>query len=355
MIDFLVIGGGIAGVSAAARLSEMGSVTLLEAEDALAYHASGRSAAMFEQNYGRPSTIALNKASRQFHQDAGVLGPRGLLLVGQEKEADAFARDISAMQLDQISAAEAKALFPTLNDVVDRAGYDAHAWDIDTDMLIQTFARTTRANGGTIIPKARVSEIRRTASGWDIVASGQTYAARMIVNAAGAWVDEVAKLAGVAPLGFKPMRRSMARVPAPHGYDVSGWPMIFGPGENWYAKPDAGALIISPAEEDLVTPHDAYAEDMVLAEGIARYEAYVTTPVTRLLSSWAGLRTFAPDRTLVLGRHNDAPDFIWCAGQGGYGMQSAPAASQLLADIIGDRPTALDKETVAALSPCRFA
>jgi glycine/D-amino acid oxidase-like deaminating enzyme len=131
--------------------------------------------------------------------------------------------------------------------------------------------------------------------------------------------------------------------------------MMFGPGEDWYVKPDAGALIVSPAEEDLTTPHDAYADDMVLAEGLARYEAYVTTPVTRLLSSWAGLRTFAPDRTLVLGRHNDDPDFIWCAGQGGYGMQSAPAASLLLADLIGGRAPELDAAIIAALSPQRFA
>jgi len=135
---------------------------------------------------------------------------------------------------------------------------------------------------------------------------------------------------------------------------VSSWPMLFGPGETWYAKPDAGALLVSPADEDLVEPHDAFADDMVLAEGFARYEAHVTEPVTRLLSSWAGLRTFAPDGTLVIGPDPSRPDFIWCAGQGGYGMQSSPGASQLLADLVASRPSALQDKSIAALSPNRF-
>ncbi|WP_400085994.1 NAD(P)/FAD-dependent oxidoreductase [Yoonia sp. R78084] len=356
MIDFLVIGGGIAGVSAAARLSELGSVTLLEGEDALAYHASGRSAALFEQNYGKPSTVALNKASHAFHKAADVLSPRGLMLIGDADTAAAFAADQKAMHLDSITVAEAKAMIPILDDrVVDRAAYDTAASDIDTDKLVQTFARMARKNGATISTKARVASISRNATGWTVDAGTETFEARHLVNAAGAWVDEIAVMAGITPLGFTPLRRSMARIPAPGGHDVSGWPMIFGPGENWYAKPDAGALIVSPAEEDPVTPHDAYADDMVLAEGVARYEANVTEPVTRLLSSWAGLRTFSRDRTLVLGRDSGDPSFIWCAGQGGYGMQSAPAASQLLYDLIAGAPSELPKDTVAALSPQRFA
>jgi glycine/D-amino acid oxidase-like deaminating enzyme len=176
----------------------------------------------------------------------------------------------------------------------------------------------------------------------------------MIVNAAGPWVDEVAAMAGVRPLGFTPLRRSMARIPAPGGHDVSRWPMIFGPGEDWYAKPDAGALIVSPAEEDLMAPHDAWADDMVLAEGLARYEAFVTEPVTRLLASWAGLRTFAPDRAMVIGRDPGEPSFLWVAGQGGQGFQSCAAAAQLVADLVAGRAPVLGAATVAALSPARF-
>lgn len=180
------------------------------------------------------------------------------------------------------------------------------------------------------------------------------YEGRVLVNAAGAWVDIIAELAGIAPLGFSPQRRSMARIPAPGGHDVSEWPMIFGPREDWYTKPDAGALIVFPGDEDPAVPHDAYADDMVLAEGLARYEANVTEPVTRLLRSWAGLRTFAPDRTLVLGPDAHDAGFIWCAGQGGYGVQSSPAASQLLADLISGAPSEVPANAVAALSPSRF-
>lgn len=355
MIDFLVIGGGIAGISAAARLSELGSVTVLEMEDALAYHASGRSAALFEENYGKPSTVDLNKASKGFHVSAGVLSPRGLMLVGSAETAAQFAADQATMKLETLDLADAVAMVPILDaQVIDRAAYDPEAWDIDTDKLVQTFARMARANGGTIVTKAPVSAIRRTDTGWEVIANGETYESRHIVNAAGAWADKIAEMAGIAHMGLKPLRRSMARIPAPGGHDVSSWPMLFGPGEDWYAKPDAGALIVSPAEEDLVEPHDAYADDMVLAEGLARYEANVTEPVKRLISSWAGLRTFTPDRTLVLGPDPAERSFIWCAGQGGYGMQSSPAASQLLADLVSGRAPELAEETVAALTPDRL-
>ena len=355
MIDFLIIGGGIAGISAAARLSTLGSVTLLEREDALAYHASGRSAALFEEHYGKPSTVALNRASRDFHRSADVLSPRGLLLVGNKAQADLFAADVQAMQMDEISVDAALALIPVLNTAhVDRAAYDPDAWDIDTDRLIQTFARQARNNGATIQTKAAVTSITRTQAGWAVSTHSGKYEARNLVNAAGAWVDVVARMAGVAPLGFQPLRRSMARIPAPGGHDLRAWPMVFGTGEGWYAKPDAGALIVSPAEEDPVDPHDAYADDMVLAEGLARYESNVTTPVTRLLASWAGLRTFAPDRNLVLGPDPAHPGFIWCAGQGGYGMQSSPGASQLLADLVSGTAPAIAEDMVAALRPDRL-
>lgn len=355
MIDFLIIGGGIAGTSAAARLSGLGSVTLLEGEDALAYHTSGRSAALFEQNYGKPSTVDLNKASRAFHDDSGILSPRGLMLVGSADTADAFALDQKQMQLDSISISEAKAMVPILDEAtVDRAAYHSSAWDMDTDKLIQTFVRIARRNGATVSAKLHVKSVTKTDSGWSVQAGAQIFEARNLVNAAGAWVDEIATMAGVDPLGFAPLRRSMARIPAPGGHDVSSWPMMFGPGEEWYAKADAGALIVSPAEEDLTTPHDAFADDMVLAEGLARYEANVTEPVTRLLSSWAGLRTFSRDRALVLGPDVGEPSFIWCAGQGGYGMQSSPAASQLLADLVGGTASELSASTIAALSPKRF-
>ena len=159
----------------------------------------------------------------------------------------------------------------------------------------------------------------------------------MLVNAAGAWADDIARLADIAPIGLTPKRRSMARVAAPEGYDPRDWPMVIGAGESWYMKPDAGALLISPADAEPAEPHDAWADDMVLATGIAGWEAHVTTPVTRMIANWAGLRTFSPDGNLVIGPAPEDPAFLWCAGQGGYGFQTAPAASRLLADLAGGR------------------
>ena len=357
MTDFLIIGGGIAGVSAAARLSHLGSVVLLEAEPALAHHASGRSAALYEPRYGLAPVVELSLASGDYFRSApNILSPRGMMILGKAGEDAAFAHDIASMELPEVSVDEARALVPILNpQVVKRAAKADHAWDIDTDLLLQGFAREARQNGAQLLTSARVTAIGKTATGWQLQTSAGDFAATTLINAAGAWVDEVAKLAGVEPLGFQPNRRSMARIPAPAGLDVSGWPMMFGCGETWYAKPDAGALIVSPAEEHPMPPHDAWADDMVLAEGLARYEEMVTEPVTRLISNWAGLRTFSPDRSLVIGRDVDQPDFFWLAGQGGYGFQSAPAASQLAADLLGEGRSPLGASLIAALSPARFA
>lgn len=354
--DFLIIGGGIAGISAAARLSVLGSVIVLEAEEALAHHASGRSAALFEPRYGAPAVVGLSMASEaHFRSVPGVLSPRGLLLLAKADGAEAFEHDLVDMAFDRISVEEARAIVPILNpDTVAMAGYAAHAEDVDTDLLIQGFAREAKGRGARIVTRARVSAIARDGAGWRVTSGAGEFTARMIVNAAGAWVDEVARMAGVRPLGFTPYRRSMARIPAPGGHDVSKWPMMFGPGEDWYAKPDAGALIVSPAEEDLMEPHDAWADDMVLAEGLARYEEMVTEPVTRLLASWAGLRTFSPDRVLVIGPDVREPSFFWLAGQGGYGFQTCAAASLLAADLIGGRVSELEARLVAQLSPARF-
>ena len=354
--DFLIVGGGIAGVSAAARLSELGRVILLEAEDTLAHHASSRSAALFEPRYGAPPVVGLSLASEAYFRSVpGALSPRGLMLVAKADARDGFEHDLKAMEFDRITVAEAMDIVPILNPgVVALAGYASHAEDVDTDLLIQGYAREAKARGALVATRARVTGIVRDRAGWRVTTPMSEFTARIVVNAAGAWVDEVATMAGVRPLGFTPYRRSMARIPAPGGHDVSRWPMMFGPGEDWYAKPDAGALIVSPAEEHLMQPHDAWADDMVLAEGLARYEDMVTQPVTRLLASWAGLRTFAPDRVLVIGPDPREPSFFWLAGQGGYGFQTCPAASQLAADLIAGRDTAIDPDLVTALSPARF-
>lgn len=357
MTSALVIGGGIAGVSAAARLSEHCDVTVLEAEPALAYHASGRSAALFEQNYGAPTTVALNKASAAYHFEAngGYTSPRGLLIAARTDERDGFQADLTTMGVNEISPAEAFSMVPVLDPAeVAFAGYHEAAYDLDTDRMVQDFARMVRSNGGQVLTGTPVTKITPQGAGWRVESGDRSFSCDHLVNAAGAWADVIATMAGVTPIGLQPLRRSMARIPAPGGHDVTGWPMFFGVGETWYAKPDAGALLVSPADEDPVEPMDAWPDDMVLAEGLARYEALVTTPVTRLLASWAGLRSFSPDRNLVLGLDPDVASFTWCAAQGGYGFQTAPAASQLVADLTLGRRPSLPADLVAALSPARF-
>lgn len=356
--DFVIIGGGIAGISAAARLSHLGSVTLLEAEANLAHHASGRSAALYEPFYGLAPIVVFSHASGDYlhRANGGVLTPRGMMIVAGPDEQEVFTRDIAVMDLAPISIAEARAHMPILNpETVAYAGWADHAWDIDTDLLIQNFLREARGNGAVVMTGAKVSGLEKTGAEWLAKTAQGDVRGRVLINAAGAWADEVAQMAGMAPLGFTPMRRSMARIPAPGGLDVSRWPTVFGAGETWYCKPDAGALIVSPAEEHPTTPHDAWADDMVLAEGLARYEERVTEPVTRLLASWAGLRTFSPDRVPVIGRAPSDPSFFWLAGQGGYGFQSAPAISQFVADLLAERSPGIDDATIASVSPRRFA
>lgn len=353
MTDFIVIGGGIAGLSVGARLAALGQVLLLERETALGYHASGRSAAMFEETYGLPTTQALNRASRATFDAAEVLGPRGLMMVGTAATAEAYRQDCVEMRLEEIGADAARARVPILAPRVDRAAYHADAWDIDTDRLLQYFSKILRGNG-RIETGVDVGGIERLRAGWRVTAQGRDWTAPVLVNAAGAWADTVAGLAGIAPLGLVPCRRSMARLAAPGGQDVTGWPMLFGPGESWYAKPDAGALIVSPAEEDPMPPMDAYADDLVLAAGLDRYQAHVTPEVTRPLATWAGLRSFAPDRQLVLGPEPGVPSFVWCAGQGGYGFQTSGAASQLVADRIAGHAPEIGAEVAAALDPGRL-
>ena len=356
--DFLIIGGGIAGVSAAAELAPLGRVLLIEAEAQLAYHASGRSAALFEPRYGNAAVVALTAATGPHLRavgDGGVLAPRGLMIVARADEAAAFAADVVAMHLHPISPDEACARVPALDRaaVAFAAAHD-DAHDIDTDRLIQHLARTARAAGAELRTGARVRELTRAGAHWQADAAGEGVRARIVVNAAGAWADRIALLAGVRPMGLVPHRRSIARIAAPGGHDTCGWPMLFGPGESWYAKPDAGALIVSPADEEPTEPHDAWPDEMVLAEGLARWQAVARPAVTRPIATWAGLRTFAPDRALVIGPDPAEPTFFWLAGQGGYGFQTSLGAAALLRDrVAGVRP-ALDPALVAALSPDRL-
>ena len=357
MWDFLVIGAGIAGISSAARLSSYGSCLVLERENCMAYHTSGRSAALYEVNYGSPSTIALAKAGRKDFDSllSGVLSPRGFMLLCLRGEETQYESDLEQMNLTQISMSEAVDMVPILNEKdVLRAAVSGTAQDIDTDMMIQKFARILRDNGGQIETNHEVKLIKKMSDGWQLDTDQGSFMTKLLINAAGAWGDEIAEMANIPKIGLMPMRRSVARLSPPSNLDVKDWPVLFGPGERWYAKPDAGGLIVSLAEETPSPPMDAWAHELDLAEALARYQDYVTEPVTRPVASWAGLRTFAPDRNLVLGPAQNDSSFIWAVGQGGYGFFTAPAASQFIADVAVGKEPNFDSKTLSDLSPSRF-
>ncbi|MAT88911.1 MAG: glycerol-3-phosphate dehydrogenase [Aestuariivita sp.] len=357
MNDIVIIGGGIAGISAAARLAPSADVIVLEAERQLAYHASGRSAAAFIKDYGNSVVRALNAASVEYLTSAngGVLGARGMMMLGKAIERKNFLVEADDFGLAEISIGEAKQKVPLINHhLVKYAAYREDVSDIDTDLLFQNFLRIARSNGAKVQTDAQVTNIRFENGLWHLTTANQTYSAKVLVNASGAWVDQIAEMAGIEPLGFTPYRRSIARIPVPGGYDPSNWPLLDGVKESWYAKPDAGQLIVSPADEDPVLPQDAWADDIILAEGLSRFEEMMSKPVERVTSNWAGLRTFAPDRTLVIGRSSENPEFFWIAGQGGYGFQTAAAVSQLSSDLILGHVVELDDHLCQALSPDRF-
>ncbi|MEM1299303.1 MAG: FAD-binding oxidoreductase [Pseudomonadota bacterium] len=361
--DVLVIGAGMAGSGAAARLAAGGAkVTVLEMEDRPAYHTTGRSAAVFILNYGNAVIRALNAASEETFRtggplaDRGFLSPRGVLEVEEPGMAEKFAEYIDGAQgLEILDADQTRELMPIYRpDRVVRAAYEPAASDIDVDALLQTYIRGLRSAGGEIVPKAEVIGLSRAGDAWHVETKAGVFEAPVIVNAAGAWGDVVAGMAGIAPVGLSPCRRTIAVVPLPEDMDPSRWPVTASVAETWYCKPDGGRLWVSPADEDPVEPHDAYPDDMVLAEGLHRFEQATTVEVTRVERSWAGLRTFAPDRTPVNGFEPDVDGFYWLTGQGGYGIQTAPAMSQLAADRILGHNSPLSDDTIAALSPARF-
>lgn len=359
--DILVIGGGIAGISAAARLAPDAGVTVLEAEPAIGHHSSGRSAAIFIRNYGNATLRALNVASAAFLADpdgicdSSLLSPRGEMLVATEADLPGLEAYLEGSEgLERLSPEQAQELVPILRrEAIAAAAIEWDAQDIDVDRMLQGFARKLRGLGGKIATGAPVQSIARRNGVWTVTTPAGEFAAPLLINAAGGWADAVAHLAGVRKLGLQPLRRSAALIPAPDGHDINHWPLFANAGDQWYAKPEAGKLMVSPADEDPVDPHDVWADDMVIAEGLHRYEQAVTVPVTRVEHSWAGMRTFAPDRTPVVGSAPDVDGFFWLAGQGGYGIQTAPALSRLTADLCLGRLSPLPRTVIEALSPGR--
>lgn len=345
--DAIVIGGGIAGASAAFEIARDRRVVLLERESHCGHHTTGRSAASFTENYGNGVIRRLVLASRAFLSapppgfcDYPLLGPRGMVTVARQDQLDSLDSALATASalvpsIVRISCERAIELVPVLRrDYVAAAIFEPHSMDIDVNGLHQGFLRGVRAQGSKVVTSAGVRAIEHRGGRWRVETAAGTFLAPDVVNAAGAWGDEVATMAGVAPVGLQPKRRTAFNIPAPDGVDVSRWPLVDDVGAEFYFKPDAGRLLVSPADATPSEPMDAYADDMDVAIGAERLERATTISVTRVLRSWAGLRTFVADATPVIGPDDEVPGFHWLVGQGGYGIKTSPALSRLCASLL---------------------
>jgi len=345
--DVVVIGAGIAGASVGYFLSRRVRVVLLERESQPGYHTTGRSAALFAESYGTPQVRALTLASRAFFErppegftEHPILGDRGALFVGDASQASALDAlyDIVRGFTDRarrLDAMESRAMVPVLEPAfAANAVLDPLSADMDVHALHQGFLRSLRNQGGTLLCDAEVSGVERADGVWRIAAGAHSIEAPLLVNAAGAWCDTVARLAGVAPIGLVPKRRTAFTFAPPEGVDASSWPAVIGADESFYFKPDAGLLLGSPANADPVQPHDVRPEEEDVATGIWRIERATSLRVRRPASTWAGLRSFVADGDLVGGFDPDAPGFFWCAAQGGYGIQTSPAMGEACAALV---------------------
>lgn len=347
--DVIVIGGGMAGTSAACEIAAGARVLLIERESQPGYHSTGRSAAILTENYGNAVIRKLTIASRAFYarppegfSDHPLLGPRGVLFLAR---ADQRRTCEAALALGQslvpsirgIGPDEASAICPAL-----RPGYVAHAilepdaMDLDVHAIQQGYLTLFRRRGGRLLTDAPVTGLKRRGGRWEVRAGDAEVTASVLVNAAGAWGDEVARLAGVAPVGLTPKRRTAATFDPPAGVEIAKWPLVLDVDEKFYFKPEAGRVMASPADETPVAPCDVQPEELDVAEGIDRVEKATTLEVRRIHHRWAGLRTFAADKSPVVGPDPSVPGFVWLVGQGGYGIMTAPALSRITAGLVLD-------------------
>lgn len=348
--DFLILGGGIAGLSAAARLASHGRAIVLEAEGALGYHSSGRSVSFSHYGIGNQAVRGLTAHSRHFFEappegfsDVPIARTFASLYFAEEGALPALASLAGAMAgftdaIRPVGADEMAALCPALNTgpgAAVRGLIDPTGFKLDADALLQGYARRIRAAGSEIRTGHRVAAIERRGADWIVDGA---IAAPVLVNAAGAWADGVAALAGVRPLGLAPMRRTIVAVDPPPGVDISGWPFAHSVAGDFYMLPEAGRILASPVDEVPDRPGDAQPEDYDLALAADRLEHYTSVRVARIAHRWAGLRTFTADRTPTAGFAPDAPGFFWLAGQGGYGLQTAPAMAEIVEALITASP-----------------
>ncbi len=369
--DYLIIGGGIAGASTGYFLAGHGKTIVLEREAQPGYHSTGRSAALYTVAYGTPQVRALTAASRAFYDappagfsDHPLLTPRGELVVDFSGDAAELQRQFEqarqqVAEARLLSAEQACAMVPVLRrERVRGALYDPSAADIDTAALHQGYLRGIRQQGGEIHCDREVLAISRSAEGWQVDCAGQRYSATLLINAAGAWCDQIAQLAGLPGIGLQPRRRAAFNFQAGEGIDCQNWPALVSLDESFYFKPDAGLLLGSPANADPVAAHDVQPEELDIALGIHQIETHTSLQIRRPAHTWAGLRSFVADGDLVGGFDAQAAGFFWVAAQGGYGIQTSAAMGQACAALIRKQP--LPEQLIAAgltaamLSPQRL-
>jgi D-arginine dehydrogenase len=364
VFDVIVIGAGMAGTSAAAFLSEHRRVALVEAEEAAGYHTTGRSAALWTANYGPPDVRLLTALSRQFYETppdgfatVPLMRPRTVLFLATAAQMPELDQALSiGAGLRRITVAEAETMLPALRPgYTSGAAVEEDAFDMDVSAIHQGFLRQLRARNGVIALRNRANRIANGSGGWRVeTASGAIFHAPTIVNAAGAWADEVAMMAGAAPIGLIPKRRTAAIID-PSPWNAEHWPMVLDASENWYARPEARTrLMVSPADETPSYPHDVQPEEIDVAIGIDRMQQALDITVRRVEHAWAGLRTFAPDGSLAFGWDKARDGFLWCAGQGGYGIQTAPAAGRLAANLVLGLDPAEAAPVATLIDPRRF-
>jgi D-arginine dehydrogenase len=362
--DILVIGGGIAGLSAAAELSEHVRVIVLEAEDQIGFHSSGRSATMLHYALGDRVVRALTLASRAYFdappQDDLVLGRRMAVLIhareDEREQLDALEAEIAPFAaLERLDATGVHKLCPLLKADARFGIADRNGIRLDPHALLQANLKRLRANGGELHTGRRIATLEHEAGGWSATtAGGECYSAGIVINAAGSWADQIAELASVRPLKLQPKRRTIITFDAPPATDVEGLPFTKTVGDELYFAPESGRLFASPMDEVPSDPCDAQPDELEVALAAFRMEERTVVKVERIHSRWAGLRTFTPDRRPAVGFAEDANGFFWLAGQGGFGLQTSPAMARITASLILDREWPVPAVSVEELSPGRF-
>jgi D-arginine dehydrogenase len=370
--DYIVIGGGAAGASVAYELSKVAKVALVEREAGPGYHSTGRSAAVISENYGPSGWQALVTASRSFFErppngfaEHPLLHRIGALYFAKPDEAAALRASSHQLGLRHVQhrlleAAEARMLCPIVRtDDFSLALSEPNCADIDAHALLQGYLKFAKARDLKVLLSTEAISLERRGALWHLTAADSSLTASRVINAAGAWADDLAKKAGIGPKGLQPYRRTAITFDPPAEEDVKTWPMTFDLAETWYFKPEAGRVMVSPVDKTPTEPCDAAPEELDVAVAVERIERATTMSVSRIHSRWAGLRTFATDEQPVIGPDPDEPSFIWLAGQGGNGVMGAPAAAQLAAalatgsnlpDFVASCGVDLD-----GISPARFA